>query len=243
MIGLVLAAGVGRRLRPYTDTLPKALIPLRDDGTSVLDATLANFSAVGCTEVAIVVGYCAHEIADRVPAWERTLGLSIELVHNPHAEDRNNAYSLWRARDALARGAIVANGDTFHPRSVTDAVRAAATSEIALAVDSGKALGDEEMKVRLDGRDRVVEISKGLPHDVDGEYIGVAGVPAARAAALVDALERTWRADENSFYEAAFQLLADEGVAPTACPTGGVAWVEIDDLRDLVRARELACLS
>ena len=46
MLGMVLAAGAGRRLRPYTDTLPKALVPV-DDETTILDLTLSNFSKVG----------------------------------------------------------------------------------------------------------------------------------------------------------------------------------------------------
>ena len=48
MIGMVLAAGPGRRLAPYTDTLPKTLVPVDGDRT-ILDIALANLKAAGWT--------------------------------------------------------------------------------------------------------------------------------------------------------------------------------------------------
>ncbi len=114
MIGLVLAAGAGRRLRPYTDTLPKALVPV-DGDTTILDLTLKNFAEIGLTEVAIVVGYRKEAVYDRKEALEAKYGLKITLVDNDKAEEWNNAYSLWCAREVLKRGVILANGDTVHP--------------------------------------------------------------------------------------------------------------------------------
>ena len=46
MIGMVLAAGAGRRLHPLTDALPKTLLEI-DDGTTILDVALGNLASVG----------------------------------------------------------------------------------------------------------------------------------------------------------------------------------------------------
>ena len=58
MIGMVLAAGAGRRLRPDTDGLPKALLPV-DGPVTILDIALRNLAAVGLRDVTVVVGYAA----------------------------------------------------------------------------------------------------------------------------------------------------------------------------------------
>src|SRR3712207_4255802 len=114
MIGLVLAAGAGRRLRPYTDTLPKTLVPIAD-GETVLEGTLRNFAEIGLTDAVLVVGYAAEALRERKAALERTHGVRLHLVDNDRAEVWNNAYSLWCAREYFAEGVILANGDTVHP--------------------------------------------------------------------------------------------------------------------------------
>ncbi|MFI2140114.1 sugar phosphate nucleotidyltransferase, partial [Streptomyces griseofuscus] len=129
MIGLVLAAGAGRRLRPYTDTLPKALVPVgaqdAPEAVSVLDLTLGNFAEIGLTEVAVIVGYRKEAVYARRAEFEEKYGLKLTLIDNDKAEEWNNAYSLWCGRDALKDGVILANGDTVHPVSVEKTLLAA----------------------------------------------------------------------------------------------------------------------
>ncbi len=137
MIGLVLAAGAGRRLRPHTDQLPKALLPVHGE-TTILDIALRNLAAVGLTDVAVVVGYAADAVATRQADLEKQHGVQLTLVHNDRAEDWNNAYSLWLAREHFAGGALLVNGDTVHPVQVEKTLLAARGPGVLLAVDDLK---------------------------------------------------------------------------------------------------------
>nr|WTB35444.1 phosphocholine cytidylyltransferase family protein [Streptomyces sp. NBC_00830] len=243
MIGLVLAAGAGRRLRPYTDTLPKALVPV-DGEKTVLDLTLANFAEIGLTEVAIVVGYRKEAVYERKAAIEAKYGLTLTLVDNDKAEEWNNAYSLWCARDVLARGVILANGDTVHPVSVEKTLLAARGNgqKIILALDTVKNLADEEMKVITDGDKGVRRITKLMdPATATGEYIGVTLIEPEAAAELADALKATFERDPDLYYEDGYQELVNRGFTVDVAAIGEVTWVEIDNHDDLAKGREIAC--
>jgi choline kinase len=244
LIGLVLAAGAGRRLRPDTDHLPKTLLPVAGEAT-ILDIALRNLAAAGLTDVVVVVGYAAGAIADRVTELEQRHGVALELVHNDRAEEWNNAYSLWLAREYFGSGVLMVNGDTVHPASVERAVLGARRpdlgADLILAVDTLKKLADEEMKVVADDRGLLARITKQMdPADAFGEYIGVSLIDPTAAIALADALETTWRRDPNLYYEDGFQELADRGGAVVLEPIGEVEWVEVDNHDDLSRAREIA---
>jgi choline kinase len=241
VIGIVLAAGAGRRLTPYTDTLPKTLVPVDGDRT-ILDIALANLKAAGLGDVAVVTGYAAAAIEQRKAALERDHGVTLQLVFNDKAEQWNNAYSLWCARDLFPEGVLLINGDTVHPPSVEETLLAARGPDILLALDDVKQLGEEEMKVRLDGDGRMAAINKALdPATAQGEYIGLTLIEPAAAPLLADALEATFRRDPQLYYEDGYQEFADRGGRVGAASIGAVDWAEVDDHADLARAREIAC--
>ena len=241
MIGLVLAAGAGRRLRPYTDTLPKALVPVNGDIT-IMDISLGNLAAAGLSEVTIVVGYCAAAVEERVPAFQEKYGVKISLVHNDKAEEWNNAYSLWLARDHFAQGALMVNGDTVHPVSVEHTLLADRGPSILLAIDNVKKLAEEEMKTVFDSDGQLTRITKLMePADAFGEYIGANIIEPATAGKLADALKATWERDPNLYYEDGFQEFANRGGEVRASTIGEVSWVEVDNHEDLAKARDIAC--
>ena len=259
---MVLAAGAGRRLRPDTDALPKALLPV-DGRVTILDIALRNLAAVGLHDIVIVVGYAADTVRDRLAGLEREHGVRLTLVDNDRAEEWNNAYSLWLAREHFAAGALLVNGDTVHPVSVEKTLLAAGQGAagqgaagqgsagqgaaaapqpgMIIAVDDIKRLADEEMKVIIDSDGRLTRITKLMdPALAYAEYIGATLIGASAAAPLAAALEATWRRDPSLYYEDGFQELADRGAAIGVAPIGEVEWVEVDNHDDLRRAREIA---
>jgi choline kinase len=244
VIGMVLAAGAGRRLQPYTDTLPKTLVPV-DGERTILDVSLANFARAGLADVVIVTGYRASALEERKAALEADHGVTLELAFNDKAEEWNNAYSLWCAREYFSRGVILVNGDTIAPVSVTEALLAAHDArehELVIALDDAKELGDEEMKVQLSGEGLLTRISKHMdPRTAVGEYIGLTLIEPEAADRLADALETTFERDPQLYYEDGFQEHADRGGRIGTAPIGEVEWVEVDDHADLARAREVAC--
>jgi choline kinase len=242
MIGMVLAAGAGKRLGSLTEDLPKTLLEVDGDRT-ILDIALGNMSEVGLDEAVIVTGFAAERIDERLEDLEDRYGLRLRTIFNPKALEWNNAYSLWVAREEFGRGVLLANGDTVHPASVQQTLLDSRNGDdLVIALDQAKTLGEEEMKVHLDNEGLLDAIHKSLePSTAHGEYIGVTLIEPHAAGALADALQATFERDPQLYYEDGFQELADRGGRVRGAAIGEVAWVEVDDDNDLARAREVAC--
>ena len=238
---MVLAAGAGRRLESLTEDLPKTLLPV-DGERTILDIALGNLRRAGLETVVVVTGYAAKRVSERQAALEERHDVTLELVFNPKAEEWNNAYSLWCAREHFAQGVLLCNGDTVHPPEVEERLLAGrGDAELVLALDDAKTLGQEEMKVLL-GEDGLLRgINKAHdPAAAAGEYIGLTLIEPAAADRLADALEATWRRDPGLYYEDGFQEYSDRGGRVGVASVGGLEWVEVDDQADLDRAREMA---
>lgn len=243
MIGLVLGAGRGSRLGALTAEIPKPLIPL-DDGRTILDVSLSNFAELGISEVVVVAGHLITRLIDEAPRLEQMHGVGLTIIANPYFVLRNNCFSLLCARQWFGDDVLLVNGDTLHHVEIDRLLLDdGSDSAIVLAVQRERKMGDEEMKVAVDGMGLVTGLSKGIdPTAAYGEYIGVAllrrAAGAGLAASLCEVVERT----PNLYYEDGFAHFARNGGAVTTVDIGDLPWQEVDTEADLEAARRLACL-
>ncbi len=234
-VAVILAAGMGTRLRPLTDSMPKCLVPV--GGRSLLLRTLDAVAEAGIQEAVVVSGYLSVLV-------EREVGqapIECRVVYNPHYDDYNNYYSLLVARDAVAgRPFVKLDGDViFEP----EVLRRVTTGPgwIRVGVDVREDLGEEEMKVLADGRGRILGLSKAIrPAEAAGESVGIEYVGPEAADAVFEELARMEReAIHHEYYEFAYDRLARAGRDLRLVDLSDLRWTEIDDLADLERARAL----
>lgn len=106
---IILAAGLGTRLKPLTDHAPKCMTEVH--GTPILLNALRNLRENGIERCTIAVGYMSQAVKSAV--GNEFEGLKISYVYNRIYYKTNDMYSLWLARSALERGALVLEGDVF----------------------------------------------------------------------------------------------------------------------------------
>jgi choline kinase len=233
MRAILLVAGVGWRLKPYTQETPKCLLDV--GGKSLLLRNLEAFAALGIHEAVLVVGFLREKVmaeAARGPA-----SVQVRIVHNDQFT-KGNILSLWHARHAFDDDILIMDGDVLYPQELL-ARLLASTDPNAMAVDERfQDTGEEQKVICEDGW--VVEVTKKVSGDprVRGEAVGFLRLSAEAAEVLRSILEEFIETGKDSLeYEDAFrELAAEEPIG--VIEVGDLPWIEIDFEEDLARARE-----
>lgn len=233
MIGVILAAGMAKRLRPLTDTRPKCLLEV--NGRSLLERTIEAMRGAGIKEFVVVTGYRAEMIRERLAGLP-----GFTFLDNIDYEHNNNIFSLWMAGQ-IVRGKdfLLMDSDILcDPAAVK---RIAQEQDSALAVNRHE-LGEEEMKVVVDKEGRITEISKTCrPEDAMGESVGIEKITADYSKALYKELDTMIEKEGliDIFYERAFERLIPQGHTFRVVDTTEYFSYELDTPEDFLRAQEL----
>jgi len=145
---MILCAGLGERLRPLSEELPKPLVPVGD--RSVLSQIASQLRRAGYASALANT----HWLHDKFEGILGALELDLTLVHE--AEIRGVAGGVAGARALLTAPAVVWNGDILIDDPPLDALvaRARASSELCLAVSPTTGSGS----VGLDALGNVVRL-------------------------------------------------------------------------------------
>lgn len=233
MIGVILAAGMAKRLRPLTDEKPKCLLEV--GGKTLLQRTVDAMISAGIKEFVVVTGYRENMIREFLTA--RYPQFTINFIDNPDYEHNNNIFSLWLAMEKLhGTEVLLMDSDILCD---PEAVRRVARKTVPALAMQQHELGEEEMKIVVDAEGRITEISKTCsPKDAIGESVGIEKMTEEYTETIYQEL-RKMILDEgliDIFYERAFERLIPQGHTFEVVDTTDLFSYELDTPEDLKKA-------
>lgn len=234
MKATILAAGVGSRLRPLTDSVPKCLVSVA--GRPVLGWQIDALMDAGVERIVVVAGYRAPQVVE----FCRPFGDAVSVVVNERYDQTNNMFSLRLAlRGSEQTGTLICNGDVVFDPAIVLSV-AGARERNTIAVERGRYI-EESMKVCVGADGRVSALSKAIARDdAYGVSIDLYSFDADAVSALCRTADRMidQEGQVNLWTEVAIESILKE-VFVHPFDIEGRRWIEIDNFDDLAEGERL----
>ncbi|MBI1735580.1 MAG: phosphocholine cytidylyltransferase family protein [Candidatus Rokubacteria bacterium] len=228
---MILAAGAGRRLRPLTDDRPKALVPLGE--TPLIGHALDALLEAGIKHAIVVTGYRGDALARYLSS---RFDFTIDVVQNPHYLTTNTLASFAAVAHLVEDEFLLVDGHVVFEPALVSRIMGPGTR---VAVDLARPVHDDMTKVATDG-DRVVAVGTRLRPGgaTAGVSVGMAKIDVATGERLFVVARHLLDAGAGHLpYEAAFNVLIDEGDVFEVADVTGLRWLAVEDHTSLSRAR------
>ena len=234
---ILLVAGEGKRLRPFTLDRPKCMVEI--EGISLIDHQLRVLKSEGLDNIVMIGGYKS----------EMLIRNGIEFKNNPRWFETNMVWTLFCAEDELEGEVIVSYGDIVYSRNILKELLKS-TADIAVTIDKDwesywRARNDdplddaETLKLGKDGL--IIEIGqkpKSLD-EIEGQYMGLmkfsaAGIRQIKSVyhAAIKSGKLLGKPTENAYMTDLLQAIIQTGQPISSVPIRG-NWIEVDTVEDL----------
>lgn len=236
MQALILAAGMGKRLKSLTADNTKCMVEV--NGVALVERTLTQLDELNLSRIVLVIGYKGRKVIDFVKNLE--VNTPIEFIENPVYDKTNNIYSLALAKDILLEDdTLLLESDLIFERDVLRALVEDPRPTLAL-VDRYESWMDGTV-VKVDDDDDVIAFVPGnkLVFDDVAQYYKTVNVykfsrdfSRTRYVPFLEAY--TQALGTNEYYEQVLRVITMlDDSEMKAKRLNGQIWYEIDDLQDL----------
>lgn len=223
MRAIILAAGMGTRLRPLTDNIPKSLVKVL--GEPMAERQIKFLKEKGIEDIIVVTGY----LSEKFEYLKEKYG--VKLIHNDKYDLYNNVYTMYLVRDYL-EDAYVTEADVYMVRNYFEESPKTSTYFSGIKEDFLK-----EWKVKFDENNKVYTLEVGPGTD----YImsGVSYWSKEDGALIKKQLEKVIEGGnfDNVYWDdVVSEVMRDLNVYIEKIASND--WFEIDSLEDLKKAEE-----
>lgn len=233
---LLLAAGMGSRLSPLTDSTAKCLVAL--SGIPILERLIRTLSSYDFTRLVVVVGHEADSIRDYLGdhLGDHSDGMEIDYVVSSCYRTTNNIYSLWLARGVINEPFLLIENDLVFEESLLEEMLKA--DRVAVSRQLPWMNGTTVM---LDGRGGISAFCLGEMSRPDAMHYKTVNMYSFSRRTWIEICKRLdgyiKAGRTGDYYESVFaEMVADGSLALAPVLFDANSWYEIDTLADLAAA-------
>ena len=246
MQAIILAAGMGKRLKDLTQNNTKCMVKV--NGVTLIDRMLHQIESQHLSRIIIVVGYEGQKLIDYIGTLD--IQTPIIYINNPIYDKTNNIYSLALAKDWLVKdNTLLFESDIIFEDAVLNTLVNDSRDTLAL-VDKYESWMDGTC-VKLNEEDDIIDFVPGKNFDFNNtvDYYKTVNLykfskhfSETHYVPFLDAYQAAL--GENEYYEQVLRVIAmlDQPVIK-AKRLSGQRWYEIDDIQDLDIAESLFATS
>lgn len=242
MQAIILAAGMGKRLKELTKNNTKCMVKV--NGVTLIDRMLHQIDRQDVSRIVIVVGFEGQKLIDYIGTLD--IKTPIEYIHNPIFDKTNNIYSLALAKDQLRQDdTLLFESDLIFEDSVLEALVDDPRETLTL-VDKYESWMDGTC-VKLDDDDGIDKFVPGKKFKFDEikDYYKTVNIykfskhfSETRYVPFLEAYQSAL--GQNEYYEQVLRVITKlDDAEIKAKRLDGQRWYEIDDMQDLDIAESL----
>ncbi|MBC8356597.1 MAG: phosphocholine cytidylyltransferase family protein [Planctomycetes bacterium] len=225
MKAIIMAAGVGSRLKEINGDKPKCLIEV--DGVTLISRAVTLLQRQGILDITVITGYKSELI-------HRDLESGVQYLHNPYFEVTNSIASLWLAKELLCDDVILMNADLYYETAVLDI--ALAQTDHAVMLSDCTRIDDADFRFSVH-ENRILKTGNKLTNqETDCEYVGIVRIDQSFIGAFKNRLEEMIvQGDFRNWWEGVLYAFIDDGIDVFHKDVEGAFWTEVDHLGDYDR--------
>ena len=222
MKAIIMAAGIGKRLRALNINKPKCLITI--GSKTLIRRSVDLLVSKGISDITVIVGYKSDLIRNE-------LNNDVDYYENPDFQTNNSIKSLWYAKDLLEDDVLLLNGDLYYEQGILDyAINQ--TNPVVMLADSTR-IDNADYRFGFIGN-QINRYGKHLTnHETDGEYVGIVRIDQCFIKRFKQTLEEMITSGEtNIWWEDVLYSFIEKQIPIHYFDVAGTFWSEVDTLQD-----------